>query len=244
MSSILRAPQLLTEKRLLETQRPVPVASLRPAAEDNNIARTAELDGQARYQKQLEQDVAHRIEEMRVQLLAEAAKEIAVLRETARQEGLREGREHGEAGVRRMAEATAQRVNALVERIGSSLAQGARDADDLMVEIVFEAVCKIIGDAALGVDGIRACVSQAATHVVDGSSLAVRLHPADLEVLRASINPDAALLPSAGVSWKADERIELGGCVLETDGGELDARLETQLGRLRAVLLEARRRRY
>jgi flagellar biosynthesis/type III secretory pathway protein FliH len=38
----------------------------------------------------------------------------------------------------------------------------------------------------------------------------------------------------------ADKSIDLGGCVVETDGGTLDARLVTQVDRLRATLLAAR----
>jgi flagellar biosynthesis/type III secretory pathway protein FliH len=42
------------------------------------------------------------------------------------------------------------------------------------------------------------------------------------------------------VHWAADKSIELGGCVIETDGGTLDARLETQVEGLRAALVAAR----
>ena len=53
------------------------------------------------------------------------------------------------------------------------------------------------------------------------------------------------LLPKNGDTARlelvADERVELGGCLIETDGGTLDGRLETQLKRLRDTLLDAAR---
>ena len=38
----------------------------------------------------------------------------------------------------------------------------------------------------------------------------------------------------------ADEKVALGGCIVETEGGLLDARIETQIERLRGALLKAR----
>jgi flagellar assembly protein FliH len=44
------------------------------------------------------------------------------------------------------------------------------------------------------------------------------------------------------VEIAADDRVELGGCLLETPSGTLDSRLEVQLANLRRTLLEARSR--
>jgi flagellar biosynthesis/type III secretory pathway protein FliH len=39
----------------------------------------------------------------------------------------------------------------------------------------------------------------------------------------------------------SDDRVLLGGCLIETSGGTLDGRLETQMQQLRDTLLAARR---
>ena len=49
-----------------------------------------------------------------------------------------------------------------------------------------------------------------------------------------------ALSNNQQINWVADPTIELGGCILEAEGDGLDARLETQINRLRTTLLAAR----
>ncbi len=74
----------------------------------------------------------------------------------------------------------------------------------------------------------------------DRERLVVRVSPRDHELLAAE-----GLKPKNGdahaVELLADERVELGGCLIETGGGTLDGRLETQLKRLRDTLLGAAR---
>jgi flagellar assembly protein FliH len=88
---------------------------------------------------------------------------------------------------------------------------------------------------------VRAQVRQAAAAAKNKERLVVRLHPADLSALRAAGALQTILPAEQAVSWVADNSIELGGCVVETDGGGLDARLETQIDRMRTTLLAARR---
>ncbi|MEN9868607.1 MAG: hypothetical protein RL748_4197, partial [Pseudomonadota bacterium] len=69
--------------------------------------------------------------------------------------------------------------------------------------------------------------------------LALHLHPQDLAWVAQSmaelgLNPEQTQL-------RPDASIKLGGCLLESTVGTLDARLETQLQRLRDSLLQVRR---
>ena len=59
--------------------------------------------------------------------------------------------------------------------------------------------------------------------------ITIKLNPADLELL-ADIKPQLLSgLPEAGrAAFEADEGIARGGCLIETDGGEVDARIERQ----------------
>jgi flagellar assembly protein FliH len=80
--------------------------------------------------------------------------------------------------------------------------------------------------------------------------LVVRLAPQDFALLTGG---DAASTAAAGRSeeegstfgaWKAqlvpDTRVALGGCLIDSPGGTLDGRLETQLQSLRDLLLAVR----
>lgn len=67
----------------------------------------------------------------------------------------------------------------------------------------------------------------------------VRLNPSDAACLQRL--PVGAALQQAEIAVTPSEEIKPGGCVLETGFGRLDARLETRLEEISAVLLGARR---
>ena len=68
----------------------------------------------------------------------------------------------------------------------------------------------------------------------------VKVAPEDFELLNARRRELLEGGNASGVELVADEQVKLGGCVLEGASGNLDARLETQLQRLRDTLLRAR----
>ena len=173
-------------------------------------------------------------------VLAQFKQEAETARELGRQRGMQEGRAAGAEEARREAEAELARIRSIAGKLQGALGAGIEGLEDVAVEIAFEAVCKMLGTAAVSRDGIRALVQEAAGRVASTERITVRLHPGDLTALQAAGALDSVLAPQHGVHWAADKSIELGGCVIETDGGTLDARLETQVERLRAALVAAR----
>jgi flagellar assembly protein FliH len=121
-----------------------------------------------------------------------------------------------------------------------------RDLDGLAeigAEIAFEAVTRIIGRSYLDHEGITAVVREVIGHAKDRSRLVIRVSPADYHELietRESLTENGN---SRSIEILADDRVELGGCLLETPAGNLDGRLEVQLQQLRDTLLNARLRR-
>jgi flagellar assembly protein FliH len=84
-------------------------------------------------------------------------------------------------------------------------------------------------------------VQQVLSRATQEEGVVVRLHPGDCAALR---NGGKGLFPGKNgrgkVELVADEEVSLGGCILETSGGSLDARIETQIERLRDSLLKVR----
>jgi flagellar assembly protein FliH len=176
----------------------------------------------------------------RESVLAQFKQEAETARELGRQRGMQEGRAAGAEEARREADAELTRIRSIAGKLQGALDTGIHGLEDVAVEIAFEAVCKMLGAAAVSKDGMRAMVQEAAGRVAGAERISVRLHPGDLAALEAAGALDAVLAPGTKVHWAADKTIELGGCVVETDGGTLDARLETQVERLRNALLAAR----
>jgi flagellar assembly protein FliH len=154
-----------------------------------------------------------------------------------------EGYEAGEqAGQQEARQARDEEIAALLE-IAASMRPAfdafLSDAEDLLVEIAFESVCKILGRALCDRAGVSALVQAVIEQVREREQLIVRLAPADYMLLAG-----AEAAGSRNDAWKAelkpDARVTLGGCLIDSPSGTVDGRLETQLQRLREVLVATR----
>jgi flagellar assembly protein FliH len=239
MVAIIRSPVMLSGKRRLTScASPLKAEQSADIADVDKTTTTAAPAPSEDAGAQRTQDL---VEQVRRSILTQIKSEAEAARELGRQRGLQEGRAAGREETQQAFAAELARVRSIAGKLSESLASGIGGMEDLAVAIAFEAVCKVLGEAALTQEGVRAQVRQATAHAKNKESLVVRLHPADLSALRAAGALNAILPPGKTVSWVADDSIELGGCVVATDGGALDARLETQLERMRGTLLAARR---
>lgn len=160
-------------------------------------------------------------------------------RAEGREEGLREGREEGCQQSRADWAERVAALDRLLASTGAALEAGIGGSDELMIDIAFEAVCKILGAALVTRDGVAGVVRQAVHGVRERERLVIRLAPRDVDTLTGLHAELSRLAGAKTLEIVADERIELGGCLIETADGGLDGRLETQLQRLRDVLSTA-----
>lgn len=184
------------------------------------------------------------------------------------EQGLREGYERGaaegrEAGrqeiersareARAAAEGRLVRLDALFASAEAELAARLDAAEDEMIALCHGVVCRMLGEVLVTRAGVAQLVAQAIRGARGGAMLqsagegiaSIHVHPDDLAMLESARpgSGDAASHGPAPAHWVADERVQLGGCLVRSADGTLDARLETQLEALRALLLEARSRR-
>ncbi len=109
-----------------------------------------------------------------------------------------------------------------------------------VVRIAVEVARRVVRRELLTDPGmIGRTVQSALEQVAAASHARVRVHPLDAQVLQATIRE---LLPAsdeaASVEIIPDGSIERGGCVIESDRGIVDARLETQFEEMQARLLD------
>lgn len=161
------------------------------------------------------------------------------------EEGLRQGREEAaaalaEEGARHRTEHATRvaRWDALIASAEQHMKAGIEGTEAMLVEIAFEAVAHLLGEAMTQRDGARAAVINVIARTRVRELLVVRVAPADLAMLDAT--PESSRSMLHGVQLLGDARVSLGGCLLETSGGTLDGRLETQLQALQQALLQAR----
>jgi flagellar biosynthesis/type III secretory pathway protein FliH len=193
--------------------RPVQVAPILKNRVLSAYEEAAEIIGNARR------------EASRLRREAEALHERARLeRESERKRGYDEGHQKalGEL-THRMVEVEAER-----ERFFA-------DAEPQVIRMVMEIAEKVIGreinNGAI-VDVVKTAILQSV-----GRRVSIKVHPSDAAVLKEKQAELMASLDSnRSLTIKEDETITSGGCLVETEMGVVDARLDTQLAAIRKAL--------
>ncbi len=151
-----------------------------------------------------------------------------------------------EAGFAKGNQAVRGEFRAVLERLDILLESIAQKRDDLLevleddlVELAFEAAALVIGDAGVQRDLVVETVRRVLAQRSDAHIVVVRIAPADLKLVAES-ESGATLGLGSRIRLLGDPEIALGGCVIDTGQGTLDARLELLLAKLRSALLEAR----
>jgi flagellar biosynthesis/type III secretory pathway protein FliH len=169
-------------------------------------------------------------------LVAEAEARAAALvsgaeavREAARREGERAGREAGLA-----------QASATIAAAAAAAARREAAAESDLRRLAVRIAEKLLGrELALSpgavVDVVRAALAEAAGR----RELLVRVHPEDLEAVAAARARLAAALAPATLAVRADPGVSRGGCLVDTEVGTIDARLEVQLAAIEQALLGA-----
>ncbi len=187
------------------------------------------------------QDAASIVDEARRhadELVRVAAAQAATLRDNADEEGRAAGYRDGVAAARaELAEALAlvQRVAREAKTIRDTLMQGAERE---MIELVIEAVGRILGErVATDPDLVVHTVRRALDHAGSQNVVRVRIHPDDFQTLTVSVGEQYGDTPP--FELLSDSSVSVGGCVIDTDSGEIDARLDVQLEEIASILREA-----
>lgn len=115
-----------------------------------------------------------------------------------------------------------------------------RDREGDIIEVVFLAISKIIGEAIMKRDGIREIVKRVTRDLNKNYALTVRVSPDDYALLNDTEFIGSQLNGESSYKLIKDDRILHGGCIVESQTGSLDARLETQFEILKESLLHAK----
>lgn len=129
-----------------------------------------------------------------------------------------------------------EEVYNILQQYDEHLIELEKDFEILVIETAYELAKKIVGKEIESRNIINENVREAINKVVGANQVKLKLHPADLEELtEASKN----LIHSSSftkIKIETDDRIERGGCFIETEIGNVDARITTQLNELRKKL--------
>jgi flagellar assembly protein FliH len=174
--------------------------------------------------------------------MAQAKAELAAARDREEQAGRAAGFAKGQAEAQAAYRDRLQDLERLLAALGQAVERQVGGLEDLAVGVGFEVACKVLGERLVTREGVRALAEQVLVRVRTEEPVVLRLSPRDFSLLLQQPGEAPVTAPHR-LELVPDERIELGGCMVETASGSLDARLETQIDALRHVLLDVQQRR-
>lgn len=131
-------------------------------------------------------------------------------------------------------------LNKLIAALSPQIDARVQAAEDDILALCFEVVHRMLGENALRPEVLQAQLKQATDAMRNRRLVAIHLHPDDLAVLEKAGTAPATGGDRDGVQWIASNEVELGGCIVQSPEGGLDARFETQLQALRELLQRGR----
>ncbi len=190
------------------------------------------------------------------ELLAQAAATAADMRRQAREEGLAAGQREGLAAVQHLIDARAAELagrqtqeqlqtvlpafQSVVQALEAERDRWLADWETAAVKLGAAIAERILRHELARRPALCQEVVREALQLAAGQPhVELHLHPQDLELLQQSGEEAVGLFASVGqAKFVPDACLSRGGCLIETQHGVIDARLETQLARITRELLE------
>jgi len=184
-------------------------------------------------------------------IVAEAEKRVAALEasaqsrlEAAEREAAKKGRDEGrEEGYREGAaevERLVGRLHVILDRSMEKRAEILEQTEAQVVELVLlvaKKVVKVISENQKSV--VIQNISQALRKLKTKSDVIVRVNLSDLQLATDHVKDFVAMTENAKrLTVVEDSTVDKGGCVIETDFGEIDARISSQLHELEERILD------
>lgn len=157
----------------------------------------------------------------------------------ARESGYQDGFRQGAAKAAEEQAAATEALKELINTVSDQRHELVQAGEDAAVEIGFAAAAKMFGKINVDHHLLTAMVKEAMRKVNERDGLVVCLSAEDcrrmLRIKAQSTNGDQW----SKIEFVTDEQVGLGGCIIRTRAGSLEARLEYQLKALKKCLLEA-----
>lgn len=222
-------------------------------AEAERIVREAESAAfeEVRRKTNQAQKVKQEADEAAAKLVSEAEAKVSQLESTAQsrmeaaeREAAKKGRDEGrEEGYREgvaEAERLVGRLHTILDRAMEKRAEILQETEAQVVELVLlvaKKVVKVISENQKSV--VVQNIAQALRKLKTKSDVIVRVNLADLQLATEHVKDFVQMAENAKkLQIVEDSTVDRGGCVIETDFGEIDARIASQLHELEEKILD------
>jgi flagellar assembly protein FliH len=146
-------------------------------------------------------------------------------------QGLKDGEQNGFERASRKVEPLITAIQQAVIKLTAIREETYQQIETEVVELALAIARKIIcREVSTDKETVVCVAKEALAKVDDPGKIKIKMNPADLQFINETKYQLSNLIADVNnVTIEAEESIQSGGCVIETDLGEIDARIEKQL---------------
>ena len=111
--------------------------------------------------------------------------------------------------------------------------------DKIVLELSLSVAEKIIKREVEKESIITGTLKECVKKVIGANNVIIKLNPDDLKMINTDSNNMFRDDSLSRIKFEADERVERGGCLVETDIGNVDGRISTQINEIRKKIEQA-----
>lgn len=213
-------------------------------AEQTAFDEVKQQTDQAQKLRQEAQDEAERIlseaqaqaDEQRQGLDGERERILESARDEGREEGREEGYESGRAEVERLIEQLHSIINTAIAKRSEIIEESETQLVNLVL-LIARKVVKVISENQKNV--VVNNVIQALRKMKTRGDVAIKVNLADVKLTSEHIKDFMRMVENVrSVTVLEDSTVDPGGCIIETDFGQIDARVSSQLHEIEERILE------
>ena len=231
-------------KQEMITQANVDAENIKKQAEEAAFEEVKRKTSQAQVIKQQAEDEAVRIkkeaEDNAAKIIADAEQRTKSQEETGYKDGFEKGREAGFTEGKAEAQRLVDRLHVLIEKTMDKRSEILSETEQQIINLVLlmtRKVVKVISENQKNV--IVANAVQALRKVKGRGDVTIRVNLADLQLTTQHIKDFLSAVENVkNISVIEDSTVDQGGCIIETDFGEIDAKISSQLNELEQRSLE------
>lgn len=202
--------------------------------------RTDQIDADKRTAEEEAASVVAEARREADELLAEAKRGAETERKANEKRGYDTGREEGFAEGRAEAERLVERLHVVLERAQAKRTEILVETERQLVDLVLliaRKVVKVISENQRSI--VISNVIQALRKVKGRGNVIIRVNLDDLKLTTEHVKDFIRIIEGVKeVTVQEDSTVDRGGCIIETEYGEIDARIASQLAELEQKIME------
>ena len=152
------------------------------------------------------------------------------IKETAFQKGFLEGKRVGFESGSKKADSVIESLNQTIGQLESIRKEINREIEKEVTQLALSIARKIVCHEVKTTQETVTCVAREALGRVDNpGKIKIKLNPDDFQFIKNTRSQLSHFLNNVdNIRFEAEESIQSGGCLIETDRGDIDARIEKQ----------------